>query len=85
MGVLRLKVELRGWDWCLKAGIGALRLSLEAKIWALMQGGLEREEKEIFPVIVKAKVIGPFGTTAQKENQLTKRSTNRPTNQSTDR
>ena len=39
MGVLRLKVELRGWDWCLKAGIGALRLSLEAKIWALMRGG----------------------------------------------
>ena len=39
MGVLRLEVELRGWDWCLKAGIGALRLSLEAKIWALMDGG----------------------------------------------
>ena len=64
MGVLRLEVELRGWDWCLKAGIGALRLSLE---W---------EEKEKFPVIVKAKVIGPFGAAAQKENQLTKRSTN---------
>ena len=86
MGVLRLEVELRGWDWCLKAGIEALRLSLEAKIWALMRGGGgEREEKGKFPVIVKAKVIGPLGAAAQKENQLTKRSTNRPTNQSTDR
>ena len=75
MGVLRLKVELRGLDWCLKAGLGALRLSLEAKIWALMQG-VEREEKEKFPVIVKAKVIRPFGAAAQKENQLKKRSTN---------
>ena len=84
MGVLRLEVELRGWDWCLKAGIGALRLSLEAKIWALMQGGVEREEKGKFPVIVKAKVIGPFGAAAQKENQLTKRSTNQPTNQPID-
>ena len=80
MGVLRLKVEQRGWDWCLKAGIEALRLSLEAKIWALMRGGVEREERK-FPVIVKAKVIGPFGAAAQKENQLTKRSTNQPTNQ----
>ena len=36
----------------------------------------KKEEKEKFPVIVKAKVIGPFGAAAQKENQLTKRSTN---------
>ena len=47
MGVLRLKVELRGWDWCLKVEIGALRLSLEAKIWALMGDGGVGGEGEI--------------------------------------
>ena len=61
---------------------------LQGKLFATRQERIiytSGEEKEKFPVIVKAKVIGPFGAAAQKENQLTKRSTNRPTNRLTDR
>ena len=60
----------QGWAWSFKAEPRGQNLGFDAG------GGVEREEKEKFPVIVKAKVIGPLGAAAQKENQLTKRSTN---------
>ena len=43
-------------------------------------GGVEWEVKEKFPVIVKAKVIGPFGAAVQKENLAINQPTNQPIN-----
>ena len=46
-------------------------LSLEARIWTSrlgfgpQGGGMEKKEKEKYPICEKALVIGPFGAAAQ--------------------
>ena len=80
MGVLRLKVELRGWDWCLKAGIEALRLSLEAKIWALMRGGGGEGGEGEISCNCESKGHWPLGSRCPKRKP-TDQAINQPTNQ----
>ena len=83
MGVLRLKVELRGWDWCLTAGIEALRLSLEAKIRALMRGGGVEREKGKISCNCESKGHWPLGIRCPKRKP-TDQAINKPTNQPID-